>query len=34
MDWYKAKEGHEFAQQEDPGVLSVQKIYKYYKEYK
>ncbi|WP_105901250.1 transaldolase [Vibrio gangliei] len=31
MDWYKAKEGKDFASQEDPGVLSVQKIYDYYK---
>lgn len=33
MDWYKAKEGKDFAPQEDPGVLSVTKIYNYYKEY-
>ncbi|TVO35712.1 transaldolase [Vibrio algivorus] len=33
MDWYKAKEGHNFAAQEDPGVLSVSSIYKYYKEF-
>ncbi|HBV76996.1 MULTISPECIES: transaldolase [Vibrio] len=31
MDWYKAKEGKEFSAAEDPGVLSVQKIYQYYK---
>jgi len=31
MDWYKAKEGRDFTPQEDPGVLSVKKIYKYYK---
>lgn len=31
MDWYKKAEGREFAPNEDPGVLSVQKIYKYYK---
>lgn len=31
MDWYKAKEGRDFAPHEDPGVLSVQRIYKYYK---
>ncbi|WP_038149663.1 transaldolase [Vibrio litoralis] len=31
MDWYKAKEGKEFSADEDPGVLSVQKIYQYYK---
>lgn len=33
MDWYKAKEGRDFQPQEDPGVLSVTKIYNYYKEY-
>ncbi|ENM3735020.1 transaldolase [Vibrio cholerae] len=33
MDWYKAKEGRDFAASEDPGVLSVTKIYNYYKEY-
>ncbi|OJI46941.1 transaldolase [Vibrio vulnificus] len=33
MDWYKAKEGRDFKAQEDPGVLSVTKIYNYYKEY-
>ncbi len=31
MDWYKAKEGRDFAASEDPGVLSVTKIYNYYK---
>ncbi|KAI8469447.1 MAG: transaldolase [Monoraphidium minutum] len=31
MDWYKAKEGREFAPAEDPGVLSVKRIYGYYK---
>ncbi|WP_119468766.1 transaldolase [Vibrio cholerae] len=33
MDWYKAKEGRDFAASEDPGVLSVPKIYNYYKEH-
>jgi transaldolase len=33
MDWYKAKEGRDFAANEDPGVLSVTKIYNYYKQY-
>eukprot|EP01025_Chloroclados_australasicus_P027066 TRINITY_DN2686_c2_g1_i1.p1 TRINITY_DN2686_c2_g1~~TRINITY_DN2686_c2_g1_i1.p1 ORF type:complete len:368 (-),score=43.40 TRINITY_DN2686_c2_g1_i1:349-1293(-) len=33
LDWYKAKEGREFAPEEDPGVLAVQKIYNYYKHY-
>ncbi|KAG2501829.1 hypothetical protein HYH03_000328 [Edaphochlamys debaryana] len=31
MDWYKAKEGRDFAPHEDPGVLSVKRIYNYYK---
>ncbi|MFV0576775.1 MAG: transaldolase [Vibrio sp.] len=33
MDWYKAKEGRDFAANEDPGVASVTKIYNYYKEH-
>ena len=33
MDWYKKAQGREFAPQEDPGVLSVQRIYRYYKTY-
>jgi transaldolase len=33
LDWYKAKEGREFAGNEDPGVISVSKIYNYYKEH-
>ena len=33
MDWYKAKEGREFAAAEDPGVISVTSIYNYYKEH-
>ncbi|MBF9002921.1 MULTISPECIES: transaldolase [Vibrio] len=33
MDWYKAKEGRSFEPAEDPGVLSVTKIYNYYKEH-
>jgi transaldolase len=33
MDWYKAKEGRDFESSEDPGVLSVTKIYNYYKEH-
>ncbi len=33
MDWHKAKEGRDFAPQEDPGVLSVTNIYNYYKEH-
>ena len=33
MDWHKAKEGRDFEASEDPGVLSVSKIYNYYKEH-
>ncbi|MBC2607202.1 transaldolase [Pelagicoccus albus] len=33
MDWYKAKEGKSFEAAEDPGVLSVQSIYDYYKKF-
>lgn len=34
LDWYKAKTGKEsYAPSEDPGVVSVTKIYNYYKEY-
>ena len=33
MDWYKAKGGRAFEAAEDPGVKSVQRIYKYYKQY-
>lgn len=33
LDWYKANTGKDFAPEEDPGVLSVKKIYKYYKAY-
>lgn len=31
LDWYKANEGRDFAPEEDPGVLSVRRIYWYYK---
>jgi len=31
MDWYKAHEGRDFTAAEDPGVQSVQNIYRYYK---
>ncbi len=31
MDWHKANEGRDFTPQEDPGVLSVAKIYNFYK---
>jgi len=33
LDWYKKNTGKEFESVEDPGVLSVQKIYNYYKKY-
>lgn len=33
LDWYKAKEGRDFEAEEDPGVLSVQKIFAYYKKF-
>jgi transaldolase len=33
MDFYKAKEGRDFAPEEDPGVLSVRKIFNYYKKH-
>jgi transaldolase len=32
-DWYKNETGKEYVGTEDPGVQSVQKIYKYYKQY-
>ncbi|HKI62502.1 MAG TPA: transaldolase [Mariprofundaceae bacterium] len=31
LDWYKAKTGQDYAASVDPGVLSVQQIYRYYK---
>ena len=33
MDYYKAQTGKAYAGHEDPGVLSVQSIYNYYKKY-
>jgi transaldolase len=33
MDWYKAKQGIDFKACEDPGVLSVSRIYNYYKQH-
>lgn len=33
LDWYKRKEGRDFAAEEDPGVLSVRRIYRYYKQF-
>ena len=31
LDWHKARSGHDFLAEEDPGVLSVRQIYAYYK---
>lgn len=31
LDWYKAKHGRDYTPAEDPGVLSVKRIYSYYK---
>lgn len=33
LDWYKAKTGEDYTAQTDPGVLSVSKIYNYYKQH-
>ena len=33
LDWYKAKTGKDYAPNEDPGVVSVQEIYAYYKKF-
>jgi len=33
LDWYKKHENREYTPQEDPGVLSVTKIYEYFKKY-
>lgn len=33
LDWYKAKTGETYTAETDPGVLSVRRIYAYYKEY-
>jgi transaldolase len=33
LDWWKKKEGRDFAGAEDPGVQSVTKIYNYYKKH-
>jgi len=33
LDWYKKDTGHDYAPQEDPGVLSVRTIYNYYKKF-
>ncbi|OFE13043.1 transaldolase [Pseudohongiella acticola] len=31
LDWYKASTGNDYTAADDPGVLSVQRIYRYYK---
>ncbi len=33
LDWYKANTGEEYTAETDPGVLSVRKIYQYYKQH-
>lgn len=33
LDWYSAKEGKTYTAENDPGVISVSKIYNYYKRY-
>ncbi|WP_067516057.1 transaldolase [Endozoicomonas ascidiicola] len=33
LDWYKKAEGREYSASEDPGVVSVSRIYNYYKQY-
>ncbi|CAH6718795.1 transaldolase [[Candida] jaroonii] len=33
LDWYKASTGETYTQETDPGVLSVKKIFNYYKKY-
>ncbi|ODV95433.1 hypothetical protein PACTADRAFT_50154 [Pachysolen tannophilus NRRL Y-2460] len=33
LDWYKAKTGEDYTGEKDPGVVSVRKIFNYYKKY-
>ena len=33
LDWYKASTGEEYTSETDPGVVSVRKIYSWYKEH-
>jgi len=33
LDWHKAKHGRDFTAEEDPGVQSVRKVYKFYKDH-
>lgn len=34
LDWHRASTGLDYAPHEDPGVLSVKRIYNYYKAHK
>lgn len=33
LDWYKKNEGKEYSAESDPGVISVKRIYRYYKKF-
>jgi len=33
MDWYRKRDGHDYAPDDDPGVLSVRRIFDYYKKF-
>jgi transaldolase len=33
LDWYKKRDGRDFGPEEDPGVLSVRRIYSYFKQH-
>ena len=33
LDWHKAKHGRDFTAEEDPGVISVRNVYKFYKDH-
>ena len=33
LDWHRAKHGRDYPGDEDPGVASVKKIYRYYKKF-
>lgn len=33
LDWYKKNEGKEYTSENDPGVISVKRIYRYYKKF-
>ena len=34
LDWHRKNEGKEYSSEEDPGVISVKRIYRYYKKFK